>query len=185
MLHFAPESHLRNLLEPRVARYETADLFKAGVDHQVDIQALPFEDKSYDLIYASHVLEHVRDDQRALAEIRRVIAPGGIAILPVPIVEDLTVEYSAPNPAESGHVRAPGYDYFDRYQRHFPRVDRIDSSQAPERYQTYVYEDRSRRSKKHSRSRPPVRSERYSDIVPVCYVPRNPTLRTKVAIWHP
>ena len=32
------------------------------------------------------VLEHVRDDIKAISEIRRVLKPGGIAIMPVPLV---------------------------------------------------------------------------------------------------
>lgn len=170
LLHFAPEVHLREFLAPQVRRYETADIFADGVDHQVDLQALPFADGSYDLVYASHVLEHVPDDARAVAEIRRILSPRGIAILPVPIVAERTVEYPAPNPNESGHVRAPGYDYFGRYRMHFARVECIDSSQAPERHQTYVYEDRSGWPNKRSPLRPPMGGQRHRDVVPVCYV---------------
>ena len=170
LLHFAPEAHIRVILESRVARYETADLYTKEVDHNVDLQALPFKDGSYDLVYASHVLEHVPDDLQALAEIRRILAADGMAILPVPIVADRTVEYPAPNPHESNHMRAPGYDYFDRYQQHFTRVDRIDSSQAPSHYQTYVYEDRSCWPNEVSPLRPAMQGERHSDVVPICYV---------------
>ena len=170
LLHFAPETHLRKLLEPRVARYETADLYADDVDYRVDLQALPFPDAAYDFVYASHVLEHVPDDGRALAEIRRVLAPGGIAILPVPIVADRTVEYPAPNPYESDHVLAPGYDYFERYRSHFAYVKCLDSTEAPERYQTYVYEDRTGWPNEQSPLRPAMSGERHRDIVPLCYV---------------
>jgi SAM-dependent methyltransferase len=170
LLHFAPESHLRKILAPRVARYETADLYAAGVDHSVDLQALPFADSTYDIVYASHVLEHVPDDGRALAEIHRILAPGGIAILPVPIVTERTIEYLAPNPYESGHVRAPGHDYFERYRKHFARVECLDSSQAPEHYQCYVYEDRSGWPDERSPLRKPMSGERHLDFVPICYV---------------
>ena len=47
------------------------------VDWNVDIQALPFLDDSYDLVYASLVLEHVNDDKEAIREICRVLKPGG------------------------------------------------------------------------------------------------------------
>ena len=43
-------------------------------------------------------------------------------MLAVPIVADRTVEYPAPDPAEHGHVRAPGLDYYDRYWNHFSTV---------------------------------------------------------------
>lgn len=43
----------------------------------VDAQALPFADESIDAIIANHMLYHVPDLSRALAEIRRVLKPGG------------------------------------------------------------------------------------------------------------
>jgi SAM-dependent methyltransferase len=44
---------------------------------QTDAQALPFEDGTFDAVIANHMLYHVREIPRALAEIRRVLAPGG------------------------------------------------------------------------------------------------------------
>jgi ubiquinone/menaquinone biosynthesis C-methylase UbiE len=43
----------------------------------VDAQAIPFEDSSFDVIIANHMLYHVPDRQAALAEIRRVLRLGG------------------------------------------------------------------------------------------------------------
>jgi SAM-dependent methyltransferase len=169
LLHFAPEPFFRAFFRNSFGTYETADLLAAGVDHAVDIQALPFEDARYDFVFASHVLEHVPDDGKAIAEIRRVLKPGGIALLPVPIVAERTVEYPAPNPHESGHVRAPGYDYFDRYRRHFARVELIDSGAFPPDFQLFVYEDRSAYPSKDCPLRPPMTGERHRDVVPVCY----------------
>lgn len=42
-----------------------------------DAQALPFADSSFDIIFAPHMLYHVPDRPRALAELRRVLRPGG------------------------------------------------------------------------------------------------------------
>jgi len=44
---------------------------------QLDAQALPFEDSSFDAIVANHMLYHVPEVPRALAEFRRVLKPGG------------------------------------------------------------------------------------------------------------
>jgi ubiquinone/menaquinone biosynthesis C-methylase UbiE len=43
---------------------------------QIDAQALPFDDHSFDVVIANHMLYHVPDRPRALGEIRRVLVPG-------------------------------------------------------------------------------------------------------------
>lgn len=45
---------------------------------------LPFTDNSFDMVYSSHVLEHIPDQQKALNEIYRVLKPGGIHFCVVP-----------------------------------------------------------------------------------------------------
>ena len=45
-----------------------------------DAQRLPFADGSFDCVLAMHMLYHVPDRDLALAEIRRVLRPGGVAL---------------------------------------------------------------------------------------------------------
>lgn len=45
---------------------------------------LPFEDASFDLVWASEVIEHVADTARWLSEVRRVLKPGGRLLLTTP-----------------------------------------------------------------------------------------------------
>ena len=45
-----------------------------------DAQHLPFENESFDLVIANHMLYHVPDTARAIREFRRVLAPGGRCI---------------------------------------------------------------------------------------------------------
>jgi len=168
-LHFAPEDFFREQFRSRFAKYETADLFMENVDHKVDITKLPFADASYDFICASHVLEHIEDDRLALKEIARVLAPGGIAILPVPMVADQTVEYPEPNPLEFYHCRAPGPDYFDVYREFFSRIDEYESSSFDPRHQIYVYEDRTGWPTAEMPLRPSQQGVKHIDYVPVCY----------------
>lgn len=54
-----------------------------------DVTALPFPDGAFALVLATDVIEHVADDRRALAEIRRVLAPGGRLVLTVPAFQAL------------------------------------------------------------------------------------------------
>ena len=170
MLHFAPEPFFREFFSKRFGQYETADLNMHGVDYNVDLQELPFEDQTYDFIFASHVLEHIPNDEKAISEIRRILRPKGIAILPVPLVAKNTIEYPEPNPNESYHVRAPGFDYYDRYIRYFSKVDKICSDSMPSIHQVFIYEDRSLWPTKECPLRPAMQGEKHIDIIPVCYV---------------
>ena len=114
ILHCAPEAmqskHLRGLFK----EYITTDLNRKDVNFKADLIGLPIKDQKFDVVFASHVLEHIKEDYKAIAEIRRVLKPNGFAILPVPIVGYETVEYSEPNSYEFGHVRSPAPDYFEK-----------------------------------------------------------------------
>ena len=51
----------------------------------MDMHALAFADASFDVVYASHCLEHALDPARAAVEFRRVARPGGLVVLEVPV----------------------------------------------------------------------------------------------------
>ncbi len=85
VLHVAPEARLRRAIARRQESYETTDLDMPGVDFHSDLTAIARPDAAYDAIICSHVLEHVSDDRAAMREMHRVLAPGGWAVLQVPI----------------------------------------------------------------------------------------------------
>lgn len=86
LLHFAPEWCLeQRLRQVPDMRYVTADLDPGKGELQLDITRLELADASFDAIICSHVLEHVEDDAAAISELHRVIAPGGWAIVMVPL----------------------------------------------------------------------------------------------------
>ena len=94
LLHVAPEFglHLWLRRRPGVA-YTATDLDAARYRHipgirTADLTALPFGDDAFDVIVCSHVLEHVPDDRAAFAELARVLAPGGHALLLTPYALD-------------------------------------------------------------------------------------------------
>lgn len=49
-----------------------------------DVTDLQFEDESFDAVVTADVLEHVPDDARAMAEMARVLRPGGVLVAAVP-----------------------------------------------------------------------------------------------------
>ena len=125
LLHFAPEPGIeRRLRGIGSARYVSADLDSPRADEHFDITAIPHPDASFDALICSHVLEHVGDDRRALAELRRVLAPDGWALLMVPIDHDraTTLEDPAIDTPElrrehywqHDHVRLYGRDFTAR-----------------------------------------------------------------------
>jgi len=70
--------------------------------------AMPFPDDSFDRVVAAEVLEHIGDDARAIAELTRVLRPGGVAAVTVPrwfperVCWALSDAYHA---NEGGHLR--------------------------------------------------------------------------------
>jgi SAM-dependent methyltransferase len=131
ILHFAPERGIYNFInKQRYTEYITADLFPDNFRYfapqikKMDIQNIPLEEGTVDLLICSHVLEHIPDDTVAMKELYRVLKPGGTAILQVPIsaiLEKTKEDFSIVTEegrtmafGQSDHVRVYGQDYFDR-----------------------------------------------------------------------
>jgi SAM-dependent methyltransferase len=106
------EAELKDVAAMATAMADAGDL-PASAGSAVargDATALPFPDAAFDRIIAAEVLEHISDDEAALAELTRVLRPGGTiavtvpAFLPERISWALSDEYHAPF-VPGGHVR--------------------------------------------------------------------------------
>ena len=109
-------------------KYITADIESPLAKVKMDIHQIPFSENIFDVVICNHVLEHVQDDIKAMSEIRRVLKPGGWAIMQVPFfspVPDVTFEDTTiTDPQErekvfgqDDHVRMFGKDYSKRIER--------------------------------------------------------------------
>lgn len=94
ILHFAAEECLAPALKDLASEYVTADINDL-FDIQLNIEAMDLPDESYDVLIANHVLEHV-DDKKAMTEIARVLRPGGVAIITVPMIEGWEQSFENP-----------------------------------------------------------------------------------------
>jgi len=148
VLHISPENFLRKIFKKKYKSYISSDLYRKDVDHQFDIEEIPYPDNSFDLVFASHVLEYVKNDKKAINEIKRVLRPGGLAFLPVPMLHDKTIDFEE-RPPNKRIIRETGVDYFDRYREVFTEVKVYDPSSFDEKYNlTIDMEDESSSKKK-------------------------------------
>lgn len=127
LLHVAPEQELSKFLKrlPTVD-YVTVDLRSADAMVNMDITSMEFPDEHFDAIICNHVLEHIIDDRKAMAELYRTLTPEGWAVLQVPLSmalratrEDASITTPAGREAAFGqddHVRIYARDYRDRLE---------------------------------------------------------------------
>ena len=127
VLHVAPEQVFYHKFKPfKHWEYTTTDLHSPLADVKADICNLPFPDDQYDLILCNHVLEHIPDDLKAMAELYRVLKKDGILIAQVPLDEesektfedDTITEIDKRTKAfgQYDHVRVYGQDYYHRLE---------------------------------------------------------------------
>ena len=116
VVEVAPMRGFESLLQSQQGiDYTSFDLARHAME-QGDITAMRFPTGSVDYFICFHVLEHIPDERSALAEIHRVLKPGGVAVIQVPVDWHVpsTREYPAPDPRDVNHVRRHGADFPER-----------------------------------------------------------------------
>ncbi len=150
LLHVAPEHMLQERLKAcGNIDYLSADIEMPNAMVQMDITDIQYPDNSFDIVLCNHVLEHIRDDHKAMSELYRVMKPGGWAVLQTPVdhnaqhtIEDLETDDPKVMKAKFGqedHVRTYGLDKKDRLEAVGFRVtvDPYVKNLAPEVVQWY------------------------------------------------
>lgn len=140
VLHVAPEqAFYKRFKKLSNIEYITCDLNSPLAQIKADIQDLPFEENSFDVIFCNHVLEHVKNDKKAMSELFRVMKKGGWGIFQVPIRYQLERTFEAPDITDKkeriekfgqyDHVRVYGMDFFETLESIGFKVEKINLSQ--------------------------------------------------------
>ena len=129
-LHIAPETNIQKILKKNSNNYICGDLYPEQYKHlhciYLDATKLSFPDNTFQLVYASHILEHIPDDIKAMQEIYRVLTKNGflIALVPQNLEKDTYEDNSIIEPEErkkhfgqSDHVRIYGIDFTQRLKK--------------------------------------------------------------------
>ena len=137
-LHIAPEICFISRLKKTKLDYKTADLESPWADLHFNIENIPLDDGSFDIVMANHILEHVEDLNKALNEVYRVLKSGGMAILLSPVNFNRELTYEDPSiidPQErekafgqKDHLREFGRDYAQVITRDCVEVIKEDES---------------------------------------------------------
>lgn len=126
LLHFAPEpAFTEKFRELDHIRYVSADRYDPAAMVKLDLCDLPARTAAVDIVFCSHVLEHVPDDRQAIGELHRVLNDQGWAIILVPIFGEISFEDpSITDPVERervygqhDHVRLYGKDFSERLEQ--------------------------------------------------------------------
>ena len=123
ILHIAPEEFLSEKFRKiEGLDYLSVDISSPRAMVKMDITNINYPDNCFQVIYCSHVLEHIPNDRKAIAELYRVLCQDGWAVLQVPITVERTYEDPAiVEPEERkkhfgqwDHVRRCRPDYVER-----------------------------------------------------------------------
>lgn len=121
ILQFAPSNAVDNFLKSREnAGYDTCDLYMEGVSYQADIQNMDMiGEQVYDIWICSHVLEHVKDDRKAMQELYRITKKGGYGLVLVPLdLNQKETDEEWGRPVEECWRRFGQDDHTRKYAKH-------------------------------------------------------------------
>lgn len=131
LLHFAPEKALRPIFSAAAKEnYYPVDIDpeREGIRDVIDITNIAYEDKKFDMIVCNHVLEHIKEEEKALLELSRVLKDDGKIFLSVPFTnrketfekdEYNTEELRIQHYGHPDHVRLYGLDVSERLEKFF------------------------------------------------------------------
>jgi len=142
ILHFSPSKAMSSRIGDLGSVEYTSTDFEGDfeAEEKIDITDINKEDGSYDIVICFHVLEHIEDDEKAMAELFRIVKPGGRCLVQTPFKDGETYEDDSITGGEDrlthfgqeNHVRIYSIDGlmerlivagFEVVKRHFTSTD--------------------------------------------------------------
>jgi len=122
VLEVCPEGGFQDLCKSlKNIDYVSIDLYRDNVDFKMDVTNLKFENETFDYIICYQVLEHVKDDHKAISELVRVLKPAGTCFVTCPVDIDrkntfqqddnLSEQENERLYGQTDHVRTYGIDF--------------------------------------------------------------------------
>jgi SAM-dependent methyltransferase len=130
ILHIAPNVNEYNYIKMHVtpsANYDRLNIRHVShINIVQDLTQTNLDSHQYELAIAWHVLEHIPQDVKAIAEVYRLLKPGGSFLVSVPIYpignkttfEDSDIPYADFDAVHGhyDHCRSCGLDYYKRFE---------------------------------------------------------------------
>jgi len=114
--------------EAELARAHLDECWVADIETELPVA---LAGRQYDVLVLAHILEHLRDPERTLARLTRLLAPGGSCIIAVPNIMSYKqrwqflrgrFEYQASGVMDETHLRFYSHDSADRLLRQTPEL---------------------------------------------------------------
>lgn len=124
VLHFAPEKSLAGeMASNRECNRFTGDIMPDRANNMIDVTDIPFRDSTFDYIIINHVMSYIKNERKAMHELRRVLKQTGKLLISFAICADqetfedesiLTAKGRLDAYGDSNMVRIYGKDYQSR-----------------------------------------------------------------------
>ncbi|MGO1752074.1 MAG: methyltransferase domain-containing protein [Psychroflexus sp.] len=137
VLHFSPSRSLYRIFKQDVnLKYYSSDFENEFLaEYKLDITQIDMPDNSFDTIICYHILEHIIEDQKAIAELKRILKPNGQCFIQTPFKSgEIFEDFRLTSPSErleafgqEDHVRIYSLDgLIDRLEEQGLKIKCLD-----------------------------------------------------------
>ena len=107
----AGQCDYKPLVESKGYTYEGIDIDEQSPAKKGSILDIPYKDNTFDVLICIDVLEHIKDHEKAISELYRVLREGGLLLIHVPNKNQKHILFDSPE--EHDEHEREGYTPFD------------------------------------------------------------------------